>query len=503
MLSSRLASFLSALRVPQGVAAGRPLRVLGWQRRVLELFDTPGDVAASVARRGGKSVFSAGLACASIDGPLAIPSADNIITASSFAQGTVIFRFVLRLMGDRLADRRRWRVLDSQNKASIEDRETGTRLLVIGNQPQRAHGLAIGTAIADELAQWDPGKRDKMLAVLRTSAGTIPGSRLIAIGTRPSDPGHPFQRMLDGPRGISFSPDPEADPFDPATWAAANPSIGEPEFAELEATIAREAEAARTDPLLLAGFNSLRLNLGTPEGLEANLIDAADWQRIEVGDPPRSGPYVLGLDLGSGAAMSAAAAYFPETGGLDAIAIFPELPVLAERGIRDGVGGLYCDIATGGDLLLAGQRVADVGALLQEALHRWGRPAVVVCDRWRRSELVQELEAVGFPMAELVTRGQGFKDGGEDVRRFRSACLGGRVSPRRSLLIRGAMREARVIGDPAGSFKLAKESQGGRRKRARDDVAAAAILAVAEGDRRAGSGPVEGDGGSLRIVVAR
>ena len=37
--------------------------------------------------------------------------------------------------------------------------------------------------------------------------------------------------------------------------------------------------------------------------------------------------------------------------------------------------------------------------------------------------------------------------------------------------------------DPAGNAKLAKNSQGGRRLRAKDDAAAAAVLAVSEGYR--------------------
>ena len=45
------------------------------------------------------------------------------------------------------------------------------------------------------------------------------------------------------------------------------------------------------------------------------------------------------------------------------------------------------------------------------------------------------------------------------------------------------MSEARVVTDPAANAKLAKKTQGGRRADARDDLAAATILAVAEGIR--------------------
>ena len=181
--------------------------------------------------------------------------------------------------------------------------------------------------------------------------------------------------------------------------------------------------------------------------------------------------------------MSAAAAYF-RSGELEAFAVFPEIPSLVERGLADGVGDLYTRMARRGELFQAGRRVSDAGALLREALDRWGRPVAVVCDRWRSAELRQALEAVGFPLADLVERGQGYKDGGEDVRGFRAAVLGDKVRPSRSLLLRSALAEARVTSDPAGNAKLAKNAQGGRRVRARDDAAAAAILAVSAGFRR-------------------
>ena len=131
-----------------------------------------------------------------------------------------------------------------------------------------------------------------------------------------------------------------------------------------------------------------------------------------------------------------------------------------------------------------GRRVSDPAALLREVLDRWGRPVAVVCDRWRVAELRQALEGVGFPIAAMVERGMGYRDGGQDVRDFRAAVLADKVRPSRSLLLRAALSEARVTTDPSGNAKLAKGAQGGRRLRARDDAAAAAILAVSAGFRR-------------------
>ena len=165
------------------------------------------------------------------------------------------------------------------------------------------------------------------------------------------------------------------------------------------------------------------------------------------------------------------------------MACFPELPSLGERGLADGVGDLYARMHKRGELFQAGRRVSDIPQLLREALEKWGRPSAICCDRWRASELKQHLEAVNFPLCDLHERGQGFKDGGEDLRDFRRIAAG-YVRPSTSLLLTSAMSEARAVGDPAGNWKLAKSTQGGRRAAAKDDAAAASILATAEAYRR-------------------
>ena len=138
----------------------------------------------------------------------------------------------------------------------------------------------------------------------------------------------------------------------------------------------------------LASFRALRLNQPVSDIVESILIEASTWRGCEAPEPPEIGAgYVLGVDLGTSAAMSAAAAYQPLTGALDAFAVFPEIPSLAERGLRDGAGGLYGDMAGRGELIISGDRVSDIGGMLREAARRWGKPIAIVCDRWREAEL--------------------------------------------------------------------------------------------------------------------
>ena len=481
-----LAGYIEGLTITQGAGTGEPFRLLPWQRRFLRgAFGVEGDSALSISRGNGKSTLVAAIACAVVDGPLRAPRSEVVCVASSFAQGRVIFEHVrafLEAAGRDLSNRREWRVQDSANVATIEHKATGARVRCIGSDPKRAHGLAPLYVLADEPAQWEPGKRDAMLAALVTSMGKIEGSRLIALGTRPAGAEHWFAKMLDG--GADYAQSHHADPDDPPfrvrTWRKANPSL--PAMPALEARIRREARDARRDDALRPSFDALRLNLGTDDVAVQVLIGAETWKRHE-GDAPRAGRPVWGLDLGQSEAMAAVAAYWPESGRLEGIATFPAVPGLAERGVKDGVAGLYVRMAERGELIATGGEACDIAALLREARARYGAPAAIAADRWRVKELADILNGIALPRCALHERGQGFQDGGTDVRDFRRAFAEGKVRPVPSLLLSAAMAEARTVGDPAGNWKLAKSTQGGRRRRAKDDAAAAAILAVATGAR--------------------
>lgn len=490
--------YIRGLRIGQGARAGEPFELLGWQAKFLRGALAPGvaEAALSLARGGGKSTLTAAIACAALDGPLAEPEAEVLVVASSHEQGQVVFRHVLRFLAPKI-EAKAFRVADTVNTSRLVSRATGTLLSVKGSDPRRLHGAAPSLTICDELAQWPGTRIGEMLAALRTAAGKIPNSRLLMIGTRPADEGHPFAVALrDADYRQVHAARPGDPPFQRRTWRRANPSLDA--FPDLEAAIRREAEAARRDPSLLAQFQALRLNMGVADTEVSVLLDAGLWASIE-GEAAVVGPVVWGVDLGTSAAQSAVAAFWPETGALACVAAFPEQPGLDERGRRDGVAGLYRECYRRGELLTLGRRSVDVDALLAATLARFGRPVAVVADRWRESELRDALERARIPLASFVPRGMGFRDGGEDVRAFRRACTDGRVVPAPSLLLRSAMSEARTVSDPAGNSKLAKASQGGRRLRARDDAACAAILAVAEGVRRFQQRPAPR---SLRTALA-
>ena len=97
-----------------------------------------------------------------------------------------------------------------------------------------------------------------------------------------------------------------------------------------------ERDAARLDSRLKARFLSYRLNL--PSGDESEvLLTVSDWERIEVREvPEREGRPIVGVDLGGGRAWSAAVALYPN-GRVEAKAVAPGVPNLAEQERRDRV----------------------------------------------------------------------------------------------------------------------------------------------------------------------
>ena len=488
-LGNELVGYLGGLRLVGGDRDGERFEVLGWQRRFLQgAFRRSGDSALSVGRGNGKSALVAGIASAVVDpcGPLHGPARSVICAAASFEQSKIVFGDVLtylRGQGYDLDDRQVWRKQDSANRAILQHRASGASVRCIGSDAKTAHGLRPLIVLCDEPSQWEPASRDKMIAALRTGLGKVPNSRLIALGTRSASEGHWFSKMLDGSAGHAqtHAAGPLDPPFRVATWRKANPSIGH--LPSLMAKLREEAVLAKQDPAMLAAFRALRLNQGVDD-IEASLLLGAElWEELSSESVEPDGAPCWGVDLGTSAASSAVAAFWPGTGLLRCVAAFPSEPPLGQRGLRDGVGNLYVACHQRAELICTGGEAVEIGGLLAEALARFGRPAAIACDRWRWAELNDALHRLGLRGVPVHLRGMGFKDGSEDVRAFRRAALERRVHPERNVFLASAVASARTVSDPSGNSKLAKASEGGRKTRSRDDAAAASILAIALAER--------------------
>ena len=483
-----LQEYIESLIVTQGEGVGQPMRLLAWQKRFLKGAFRAGTSTASlsVGRGNGKSTFIAGIACAAMDGPLAVPRGEVVIVASSYAQGRIIFEHTLAFLQPAIDARSGdWSVQDSANQSKIVYKPLGTKLIVRGSDPRRAHGIAPVLVLADEPAQWVDSTSTRMLAALSTSLGKQPESRMVALGTMPESEHHWFSKWC---RGVAsyvqvHAASKEDPPFQRKVWRKSNPSMDT--MPHLLEAIRSDAERARHDSGALQSFRALRLNCGVADVGAAIVLDADTWKACETDWlPEREGAYVLGIDLGSSSAMSGAAGYWPLSTRLEVAAYFPLEPDLARRGAKDGVGSLYTQMSARNELQQAGKRTVDVTELVKQAIDDWGVPSVVVADRWRFSEIADALDESGNPHVPVELRGMGYKDGAEDLRLFRKAAIDGHIKTPESLLMRSAIAGARTVSDSAGNAKIAKAKESSERRDGhKDDALVAVVLAVAEGIR--------------------
>lgn len=444
-----------------------------FQRRFLRGMATEPISCFSAPRGNGKS-FLAGMAAA--DALRAANAGEEIaVVAGSVNQGRIVFRYVRSFLGET-----DFRYIDSAQRCTVTRTRDGAKLSVMAASGRTAMGIVrVPLVIADEPAAWRQNDGELLADALLTAVGKpdsplrvifcgtlaplgVPGHwwhEMIAAGSRPGY----FVQLLQG-RADRWDDLREIYRVNPLSRVSAD-------FRE---TLRRERDEARGDTRLKARFLSYRLNLPTAD--EASmLLPLEDWQAVlarPVGE--RSGRPVFGVDLGGGRAWSAIVALWPN-GRCEAVALTGGEPSLEEQEKRDRVaGGTYRRLAEGGALMVdAGLRVPRPRVLWEAALRRWGVPAMVVCDRFRLPEL-RDAVGTAAPVEPRMTR---WSESSADIRALRKlATDGGMTAGEASRdLLSASLALAVVQSDDAGNHRLVKR---GTNNTARDDVAAALILAA-------------------------
>ena len=202
------------------------------------------------------------------------------------------------------------------------------------------------------------------------------------------------------------------------------------------------------------------------------LLTVDDWERVCARPvPAREGRPIVGFDLGGGRAWSAAVGVW-RTGRVEAIAVAPGIPSLAEQEKRDRApAGVYRRLVQSGALRVAeGLRVQPPAELHRACVEAWGRPEVIVCDRFRLGELQ---DAVGSIL--LSPRVARWSEAASDIRALRTLAADGPLSCAESSrhLLTASLSAAMVVNDDQGNTRLKKR---GTNNQARDDVAAALVL---------------------------
>lgn len=481
--------FLESLLIPEGPKAGQPLKLASFQRDFVNGAMDPANMVAclSIGRGNAKTAIAAGLALGAVMGAWdQQPKREIILAARNRDQARTAFQFVVGFIEGLPEAEQELFTIRRGSKLEVEFAENGGGLVrAIAADGRSILGGAPTLAILDERAAWDAERGDGLENAILSGLGKRNGKALI-ISTSAPDDANTFSRWMDEPPNGTYVQE-HRPPFglpadDPESLLIANPGAAEGIGASLEWLQAQAQRAIARGGSALSSFRNLNRNERVSTEDRSLLVTADEWMAAEVAPddlPERRGACILGVDLGGSRSMSAAAFYWPETGRLEAVGAFPSVPGLLDRGAADGVSDRYLKMHDRGEMLTMGETTVPVGRWLSEVMKLAdGSPiACVVGDRFRHAEFVEAMNAAALK-APFIARGFGWKDGAEDIERFRRALFEGDVLTCPSLLLRSAFGDAVTLVDPAGNHKLAKA-----RSKGRIDAAAASVLAVAEGVR--------------------
>lgn len=335
--------FIECLKHSDGRFAGKPFRLLDWQRRVLsEFYGTLEDETTllrqyqylylEIPKKNGKSELAAALGLYHLfaDGEV---RGEVYCVAADKGNAGIIFEAAMGMLEQSKVLEKR--CVKRRSTKEIVDKKTGTKMKVLSAEAYSKHGYKPSCVIFDELhAQpnrdlWDimtfgaGDAREQPVWIVLTTAGDDPDRN--SIGWEVHEKAQTILRYRNGetegtydnPRwlpviyGLPDDPDEvkEIDIYDEELWKACNPSLGE--ILSIK-TLREEAEDAKRSESSKRLFMWLRLNCWIA-------VKAVGWLPVTVFDrtnsdeiPDLTGMRCYGgLDLSSTTDLTAIVLLFP------------------------------------------------------------------------------------------------------------------------------------------------------------------------------------------------
>lgn len=483
--------FLETLEIPEGPKAGERVKLAPFQKQFVKgALDGDIQVAVlSIGRGNAKTALSGGIALGALLGEWdRQPRREILIAARTRDQGRIAYEFVVgfaRSLPVSVQEQLRFR-RSPRLEIEFEGDGGGHFLRVIAADGKSALGSAPNLVLMDERGHWQADQGDALEHALLSGIGKR-GGRALIISTSAADDAHPFSVWLDedqdGVYRQEHRPAPGLPADDLQSLKEANPGAEHGIGSSLEWLQGQARRAIARGGSTLTSFRLYNRNERVSGETRDLLLTVDEWLACEVSElPERRGQVVIGIDLGGSASMSAASFYWPETGRLEALGTFPSNPSLLDRGQNDGVNDRYVLMQDRGELSTLGDKTVPVAPWISQVVQQveGEQVASIVCDRFKQAEISEALDKAGI-RTPVIWRGMGFRDGSEDIDRFRRAAFDGKVQTLSSLLLQSAFADAVCLRDPANNLKLAKARSTGR-----IDPVAATVVAVAEGARLMG-----------------
>ncbi|MER7076622.1 Phage terminase-like protein, large subunit, contains N-terminal HTH domain [Saccharopolyspora kobensis] len=327
----RFLRFCLLLRHTLGKWAGASVRLFDWQVRyqvgpALGWKHPDGTriirtVIVLIPRKNGKStlasVLSLYLWCADREA-----GAEVYAAAGDRQQARRVYDAAKAMAETSSAIRKR--AAGGIKRSVMEYPPTSAIFRALSSDGGRQHGLNVSGAVIDEL---HVHKHRGLVDALETGTGSRVQPLVWIIST--ADDGttntifaekYEYLQALHGGHvddpstfGVVFAADPAADPFDEATWEAANPGLG---LTVSRDYLRRQANRARVTPGYLNEFLRLHLNVRTKTG--ARWLDLSAWDAgaglVDL-DALDGRPCFAGLDLSATTDLTSLSLWFPPPDG--------------------------------------------------------------------------------------------------------------------------------------------------------------------------------------------
>ena len=403
------------LRHQQGPLAGKPVILADWQMAIVsQLLDTVNDKGLrkyreafiTLARRNGKTVLCACLALFELY--YGEEGGEIIGAAGDRAQAMLAYTTARKMVEacPELAQ-----VTQIYIRQLVVPCRMNSTYRVVSSDAPRQHGINVSFALIDEL---HAHKNRQLYDALRTGTGSRAQPIIMVVSTATDDPHSVMAEMYryacqvrDGVIAdetflpVIHSAPLEADPFNEATWALANPALGT--FRDLD-EFRIYARQAKEIPGRMASFRALYLNQMF-SGADKRWLALDQWDACQVDTQEDwTGQRVfVGLDLSATTDLTAMVLLKPDgEGGYDVRAEYwaPE-DTIKLRTARDHVpyqvwhemGRLRVTPGNSVDYSFVEARLREVCAEMDVA--------EIAFDPWNARGMTSKLLGEGFPIVEV------------------------------------------------------------------------------------------------------
>jgi phage terminase large subunit-like protein len=421
------AALLFAGQMPniKGPEAGRPLRLMPWQRLVFaNLFGFVERGTATrrfrqavvyVPRGNGKTTLAAPIALylTFVEGE---GGAEGYAAAVTRDQARILFDAAQNMVRRSPGFRAAFGVGVGAN--AIHQERTASRFAPVSSDAKALDGLNVQVAVCDEVASH---KTSEVYDVLLTAMGKRRHPLLLSISTATgNNAGIGRQlwdyatRVLEGTQederlfALIHAADPEDDPWDERTWIKANPSWGQAVQPDAIRAIMRQA---RNNPAQEAAAKTRHLNLWV--GADEALFSTRAWQACEDRTITLSAfegqPCHIGLDLARKTDLAAMAVVFPGKDAEGRATYHASARCyLNETAVMEARNPSYPGWAAAGHLIITPGDETDFSAIEDDLRDLCARFDVqsVGTDPWQAAHLSQRLRAEGVPMFDFRTTTQ-------------------------------------------------------------------------------------------------